>query len=74
MQHVVSEDSSLLGPQDKSRAKTEGEGTAAEEVDARTEEPLLQVVSDFWALNIEADEGAVTTQVLYVATLFLDTG
>lgn len=74
MQHVVSEDSSLLGPQNKGRAETEREGTAAEEVDARVEEPLLQVVSDFRALHIEADEGTVTTQVLYVATLLLDTG
>ena len=74
MKHVVSEDSSLLGTQNKSRAETEGEGTATEEVDTRTEEPFLQVFCDFYALNIETDKGTVTTEVLYVPTFLLDAG
>lgn len=72
VQHVLSEDGTLLGSQDKSRAQTEGECTASEQVDAGAEEPFLQIISDFLVLYVEADEGTLPSYVRDITSLLLD--
>jgi hypothetical protein len=74
VQHIISKESCLLGAHNESWAETKGEGTTSKEVDTGSEEPLLQIFSNFLIHYIEADESTITSNVLDVATFFLNSG
>jgi len=73
VQHIISKESCLLRAQNESRAQTKSKGTTSKEVDAGSEEPLLQIFSNFHIHYIKADESTITSNVLDVPTFFLNT-